>query len=101
MRAAAIFLALLLSSCSAHTAFERQVVERAYADPASAEEYFLRQIEKGATCDQQSVYMYGMGLAAEKRGDYKEARDDFLSAQISGYDRAQYALHRVSKRMEQ
>lgn len=85
---------LLLAGCTSYSALERRVVERAYSEPATAPEYFMHQIESGATVYEQAVYMYGTGLAHEKLGNKAEAFDDYLSAEALGYDKAAKALQR-------
>lgn len=93
---ARLFLTLLLlAGCTSYSAFERKVIERAYSEPATAPEYFMHQIENGATVYEQAVYMYGTGLAHEKLGNKAEAFDDYLSAEALGYNKAAEALERL------
>ena len=50
-------------------ALEKIVIERAEQDPVTAGEYFISQIETGATVEKQAVYLYCMGWAHEKLGN--------------------------------
>ncbi len=94
-----IITGLLMIGCSPEAAFERSVAQRANQDPATAPEYFMQQIESGASVNEQAVYMYGIGLANEKLGNNEEAVNDYLGAEILGYAPATQALQRVRKKI--
>lgn len=61
---------------------EKTVVQRAERDPATAEEYFIRQIEKrpAPSSEEQAVYVFGMGIAAERQGRLADALDFYIGA---------------------
>lgn len=93
-----LLVTLLLSACSADACdekpseFEKKIIARAEANPATAPEYFLQQIEVGASPEEQAVYLYGMGVAHQIQGNSNEARNDYLSASILGNLRAKCGL---------
>lgn len=74
---------------------EQSIIERAEQDPETAPDYFMEQIESGATPEEQAAYMYGMGRAHEKQGKMDEAINDYLSAEILGNESAAAALERL------
>ncbi len=94
-----IITGLLMIGCTPETAFERSVVQRANQDPATAPEYFMQQIESGASTEEQAVYLYGIGLANENLGNVEEAVNDYLGAEILGYAPATEALQRARKKI--
>jgi len=78
---------------------EKAAIQRAENDPATAYEYFLEQIETGASIEKQAIYLYGMGLALEKQGDTREAINDYLAAEALGNQSARRALRRLQNQL--
>lgn len=76
---------------------EETVVRRAQKDPITAYEYFLEQIEAGATPEEQAIYLYGMGVANERKGNVAEAINDYMAADILGNESASRDLIRLRK----
>ncbi len=76
---------------------ERTVIERAKKDPATAEEYFIRQIEKrpAPSSEEQAVYVLGMGIAAERQGKRVDALGFYLGAEALGNKTASTAAQRL------
>jgi len=74
---------------------ESAVIIRAQNNPSSAYEYFLEQIEAGATSAEQAVYLYGMGLAREQQNNFSEALNDYLAAEALGNEGAGKAVKRL------
>ena len=84
------------TACGGESAnLEQSVQERTESKPETAPDYFLEQIEAGATVEEQAIYLYGIGLAHEKLGNIEEAVNDYLGAEILGYAPATQALQRV------
>ena len=87
---------IALPSCAKEPeTLERKVIERVEENPETAPEYFLEQIEAGANVEAQAVYLYGMGLAAEKQGDTVEAINNYIGAETLGNESAAKALKRL------
>jgi hypothetical protein len=76
---------------------ESAVIIRAQNNPSSAYEYFLEQIEDGATPAEQAVYLYGMGLAREQQNNFSEALNDHLAAEALGNKTAAQAVKRLQE----
>lgn len=76
---------------------EARVVKRAQSDPDTAYEYFLEQIEAGATPEEQAVYLYGMGLVNEAKGKVDEAVNDYMASEILGNESASRVLIKLRK----
>ncbi len=76
---------------------EKTVVQRAERDPATAEEYFIRQIEKrpAPSSEEQAVYVFGMGIAAERQGRLADALDFYIGAAALGSTAAGTAAQRL------
>lgn len=95
------FLILFLIATPAIAAdlqsLEKAVIERAEKDPATAEEYFIRQIEKrpAPSSEEQAVYVLGMGVAAERQGKVVDALDFYLGAEALGNKMASTAAQRL------
>jgi len=49
------------------SALEQHIIEYAAMHPDTAYEYFIKQIESGATPEEQAIYLYGMGLVNETK----------------------------------
>lgn len=77
------------------SSLETGVIQYANRFPDSAYDHFMEKIESGATTPEQAVYLYGVGIAHEKLGNTDEAINDYLSAEILGYDRANKDLQRL------
>ncbi len=96
-----IFIFLLLIATPVIAAdlqsLERTVIERAEKDPATAEEYFIRQIEKrtAPSSEEQAIYVLGMGIAAERQGKAVDALDFYLGAEALGNKTASTAAQRL------
>lgn len=96
------FLILFLIAMPALAAdlqsLEKTVIERAEKDPATAEEYFIRQIEKrpAPSSEEQAVYVLGMGIAAERQGK-AVALDFYLGAEALGNKTASASAQRLQK----
>ena len=76
---------------------ESAVIIRAQNNPSSAYEYFLEQIETGATSAEQAVYLYGMGLARERQNNFSEALNDYLAAEALGNKSAAQAVKQLQE----
>lgn len=79
------------------SALEQSVVEYAAQHPDTAYEFFLEQIEAGATPEEQAVYLYGMGRVNEAKGSISEAINDYMAADILGNESASRDLIRLRK----
>lgn len=96
-----IFLLFLFITVPAIAAdlvsLEKSVIERAEKDPATAEEYFIRQIEKrpAPSSEEQAVYVLGMGIAAERQGKVVDALDYYMGAEVLGSKTARAAAQRL------
>lgn len=94
-----LILAMLILPVAARAgdiqALEKAVIERAESDPETAEDYFISRIEAGATYEEQAVYVYGMGVAWEKRGNLVEAIHNYVAAEALGNEAATRALQRL------
>lgn len=94
-----LFLAIVLLPVTARAgdleALEKAVIERAESDPETAEDYFISRIEAGATYEEQAVYVYGIGVAWEKRGNLVEAIHNYIAAEALGSAAAARALQRL------
>lgn len=88
---------LLVAGCTkeAINPLEKSAIARAESEPASADEYFLKQIEAGATVEEQGIYLYGMGIAQEKLGNRIEAVNNYLASEGLGNKSASKALDRL------
>ena len=75
---------------------ESAVIIRAQNNPSSAYEYFLEQIETGATSAEQAVYLYGMGLR-ERQNNFSEALNDYLAAEALSNKSAAQAVKRLQE----
>lgn len=78
-------------------ALEKTVIDRAESDPATAEEYFIRQIEKrpAPSSEEQAVYVLGMGIAAERQGKPADALGYYIGAEALGNKTASTAAQRL------
>lgn len=54
-------ISVTYSFASDISALEPSIIEHASKHQDTAYEYFLQQIESGATPEEQAVYLYGMG----------------------------------------
>jgi hypothetical protein len=79
------------------SSLENAVMKHATTNPDTAYEYFLKQIEAGATPEQQAVYLYGMGLVNQAKGNVAGAINDYMTAEILGNESASRALIRLRK----
>ncbi len=93
----ACVLLILLSACAPTPIeeLEKLVVKRAQEKPETAENYFIEQIESGATYEEQAVYVYGMGVASETQGNIAEAINNYIAAEALGSAAASRALQRL------
>ncbi len=80
------------------SSLERSVIERSNNNPDTAYEYFLEKIEVRANPEEQAVYLYGMGLINETKGNVSGAINDYMAAEILGNERAKHALIRLRKK---
>lgn len=98
-----IFLLLLFITVPAIAAdlalLEKTVIKRAEKDSVTAEEYFIRQIEKqpAPTTEEQAVYVLGMGIAAERQGKVVDALDYYAGAEALGSETARTKALRLQK----
>ena len=84
------------SVAAAVWAFDRPSIEtRVARDPAGAIHYFLADIEAGAAPEAQAADLYGMGLAHERLNQPDEALNDYLSASMLGFSKAETAISRL------
>lgn len=102
MRKATLLICLFLlpitpSYSESLSGLESAVIIRAQSNPASTYEYFLEQIEAGATPTEQAVYLYGMGLAREQQSNLSEALNDYLAAEALGNESAGKAVKRLKE----
>ncbi len=101
-----ILLLLLLIATPAIAAdlqsLEKTVTERAKRDPATAEEYFIRQIEKrpSPSSEEQAVYVLGMGIAAEQQNNIVDAYHYYRGAEVLGNTTASASAQRLQKVIE-
>lgn len=76
---------------------EKEVVAFAEEHPDQAYKKFMTGIEGGASTEEQAIYLYGIGLANEKLGNIEEAVNDYIGAEILGFEKASDALKRLGK----
>ncbi len=74
---------------------EQEIISFAQRNPDQAYDKFIKEIENGANIEEQAIYLYGMGVAHEKLGNIGGAVNDYLSAEVLGYERAAKALKRL------
>lgn len=99
-----ILTAIFIMICSPAMAGDLQTLEKevtAFAEehPDQAYEKFMTGIESGASTEEQAIYLYGIGLANERRGNLEDAVNDYLGAEILGYAPATEALQRVQDKI--
>jgi len=97
-----LLTAVLILMCSPALAGDLQPLERevtAFAEehPDQAYEKFMTKIETGANIEEQAIYLYGIGLANEKLGNIEEAVNDYMGAEILGFEKASNALKRLQE----
>jgi len=92
-----VMLSVTASFASDISALELSIIEYAVKHQDTAYEYFLLQIESGATPEEQAVYLYGMGRVNEAKGNVSEAINDYMAAEILGNESASRALIRLRK----
>lgn len=99
VRLLTIILTLMCSPAMAGDlqTLEKEVVAFAEDHPDQAYEKFMTGIEGGASTEEQAIYLYGIGLANEKLGNIEEAINDYIGAEILGFEKASNALKRLQE----